>query len=89
MPPWKHSDNVLIASDRHAPNSVIALVDGTHVYYSSSGGGTWIRLVEANLRASALSLCWSAASRTLYAGGRNSGVFRLPLGKKIREILGE
>ena len=89
MPPWKHSDNVRVSCDRHAPNSVVALVDDRHVYYSSSGGGTWIRLADADLHASMASLCWSAASMTLYAGGRESGVFRLQLGKRIREVLGE
>jgi photosystem II stability/assembly factor-like uncharacterized protein len=89
MPPWKPSNNVRIACDRRTTNSVVALVDGRHVYYSSSGGRTWIRLVEADLHASAVSLCWSAATMTLYAGGRDSGVYRLPLGKRIREILGE
>ncbi len=89
MPPWKHSDNVRISCDRQSPNSVVALVDDRHVYYSPSGGRTWIRLADAHLHASAVSLCWSAASMTLYAGGRDSGVFRLPLGKRIREILGE
>jgi photosystem II stability/assembly factor-like uncharacterized protein len=89
MPPWHHSDNVRISCDRNAPSSVVALIDDRHVYYSSSGGGTWIRLADADIRAGLVSLCWSAASRTLYAGGRESGVFRLPLGKGIREILGE
>ena len=89
MPPWKHSDNVRVSCDRQAPNSVVALVDDRHVYYSPSGGRTWIRLADAHLHASAVSLCWSAASMTLYAGGRDSGVFRLPLGKRIREVLGE
>jgi photosystem II stability/assembly factor-like uncharacterized protein len=89
MPPWKHSGNVRISVDCHAPNSVVALVDDRHVYYSSSGGGTWISLADADLHASAVSLSWNAASMTLYAGGRDSGVFRLPLGKRIREILRE
>jgi len=89
MPPWKHSDNVRISCDRHSPNSIVALVDDRHLYYSSSGGGTWIRLADADLHASTVSLCWSAASMTLFAGGRDSGVFRLPLGKRIREVLGE
>jgi photosystem II stability/assembly factor-like uncharacterized protein len=89
MPPWQHSDNVRISCDRHTPTSVVALVDGRHVYYSSSGGRTWIRLVDADLHAGVVSLCWNAASKTLYAGGRDSGVFMLPLGNRIREILGE
>jgi hypothetical protein len=89
MPPWKHPDHVRIACDRRTPSSVVALVDDRHVYYSASGGRTWIRLVEADLHATAVSLCWSAATMTLYAGARDSGVYRLPLGKKIRELLGE
>ena len=88
MPPWKHSDNVRISRDRRAPNSVVALVDNRHVYYSSSGGRTWVRLADAEFHATLVSLCWSAASMTLYAGGRDSGVFMLPLGKQIRDILG-
>ena len=88
-PPWKQSDNVRIACDRRAPNSVVALVDNTHVYYSHSGGGTWIRLVDADLHARAVSLCWSAATMTLYAGVREGGVYRLPLGRRIRDLLGE
>jgi photosystem II stability/assembly factor-like uncharacterized protein len=88
MPPWKHSDNVRITCDRRAPNSVVAFVDNRHVYYSASGGRTWIRLADAEFHAPLVSLCWSAAAMTLYAGGRDSGVFMLPLGKKIRDILG-
>jgi photosystem II stability/assembly factor-like uncharacterized protein len=89
MPPWKQSDNVRISCDPHLQNSVVALVDGRQVYYSPSGGGTWFRLAEADLHANAVSLCWNAATMTLYAAGRDRGVYSLPLGKRIREILGE
>ena len=89
IPPWKPTNNVRIACDRRATNSVVALVDWRHVYYSTSGGRTWIKLIDADLHASAVSLCWNAATMTLYAGARDSGVYRLPLGKRIREILGE
>jgi photosystem II stability/assembly factor-like uncharacterized protein len=88
-PPWKPSENVLLSCDLRTPNSVVALVDNRHVYYSPSGGGTWFRLCEANLHAVAVSLCWNASSMTLYAGARDRGVFRLPLGGRIREVLGE
>jgi len=88
-PPWKPSANVRIASDPRSPSSVVALVDGRHVYYSPSGGGTWFKIFDADLHARAVSLCWNSSTLTLYAGAGDRGVFRLPLGDRIREILGE
>ncbi len=88
-PPWKPTDNIRISSDPRAPSSVVALVDGRHVYYSPSGGGTWFRLFDADLHARAVSLCWNSSTMTLYAGAGDRGVFRLTLGERIREILGE
>jgi photosystem II stability/assembly factor-like uncharacterized protein len=88
-PPWKQSENIRISPDPHVPSSVVALVDGRHVYYSPSGGGTWFKLFDADLHARAVSLCWNSATMTLYAGAGGRGVFRLPLGERIREILGE
>jgi len=88
-PPWTQRDNVRISRDPHTPNSVVALVDDRQVYYSPSGGGTWFRLFDADLRAGASSLCWNATTMVLYAGAREKGVYRLPLRERIRELLGE
>jgi len=88
-PPWKPSERIRISCDPHTPNSIVALVDDREVYYSPSGGGTWFKLFDADLHASAVSLCWNASAMTLYAGARDRGVFRLELGRRIRELLGE
>jgi len=88
-PPWKQTENIRIAPDPRAPSSVVALVDGRHVYYSPSGGGTWFKVFDADLHSRPVSLCWNSATMTLYAGAGRRGVLKLPLGERIREILGE
>ena len=88
-PPWKRTERVLLSADPRVPNSIVAFVDNRQVYYSPSGGGTWFRVFTADLHAPATALCWNAATSTLYAGGRDRGVLKLYLGKRIRDILGE
>ena len=88
-PPWKQTERFRIACDPHVPSSVVALIDDRFVYYSPSGGGTWFRVYDAALRARAVSLCWNAATMTLYAGAQDRGVFKLPLGGRLRALLGE
>jgi photosystem II stability/assembly factor-like uncharacterized protein len=88
-PPWKEKENVRVACDPLVPSSVVALVGDRQIYYSPSGGGTWFRLFEAALPGSAASLSWNSATKTLYAAARDKGVYRIPLGERIRELLGE
>jgi hypothetical protein len=67
----------------------VALVDNRYIFFSPSGGGTWFRAGDADLRAEAVALCWNAGTKTLYAGARGRGVVSLSLGARIRNLLGE
>jgi photosystem II stability/assembly factor-like uncharacterized protein len=87
--PWKQPGTIRFARDPGTPSSIIALVDNRQVYYSMSGGGTWFRLFNADLHGDAVTLCWNAATMTLYAGTRDRGVSRLSLRERIHRILGE
>jgi len=87
-PPWKTNGAFLIACDPRVPSSAVALLDNRRVYYSPSGGGTWFQIADADLRGEAVSLCWNAATMTLYTGVRDRGVFSLSLGAHIRDLLG-
>jgi len=87
-PPWKPTAAFRVACDPRSPASTVALLENRHIYYSPSGGGTWFRIADADLRGEAVSLCWNAATMTLYAGVRDRGVFRLSLGGHIRDRLG-
>lgn len=88
-PPWKPSDVVRIAVDRFQPSSVIALVNNRQAYFSQSGGGTWFRLLEAEIHAEIVSLHWNARSMMLYAGTRDGEVYRLSLGSRVKDLLGD
>ncbi len=88
-PPWKQTDTVLIAYDRYQPSSVVALVNDRDIYFSRSGGGTWVSLAPAKLKGQAQSLWWNAAKATLYVGTKADGVQRIALGMSLNELLGE
>ncbi|HTR99245.1 MAG TPA: hypothetical protein VML00_05800, partial [Bacteroidota bacterium] len=88
-PPWKPANTFRIAADPRTPWSAVALIGHREVYYSPSGGGTWFRIADADLRGEAVALCWNAATMTLYAGVRDRGVFGLSLGARIRDLLGQ
>ena len=85
-PPWKQNDTVLVAYDRYEPSSVVALVNGQNIYYSSTGGGAWFPLPSAKLDARAQSLWWNAPEALLYVGTRAKGVYRISLGKSLKEL---
>ncbi len=85
-PPWKQNDTLLVAFDRYEPSSVVALVNGRDIYYSSTGGGTWFPLPSAKLDARAQSLWWNAPEAMLYVGTRAKGVYRISLGKGLKEL---
>jgi photosystem II stability/assembly factor-like uncharacterized protein len=87
-PPWPTGGRLHIASDRFTPSSTVAVVDGSHVYFSPNGGGTWKQLLEKGLSLDVLSVHWNANSGILYVGTRDQGVFLLPLKQLIAEKFG-
>jgi len=82
-PPWKPSDTVLIAYDRKLPSSVVALVNSSELYYSSSGGGTWFPVPSKPLDAEPLCMSWHAATSMLYVGTLDKGAYRVSLAKVL------
>ncbi len=88
-PPWKSTDTVRIAFDRYKPSSVVALVNGRDIYYSSTGGGTWVPLLERDIQAEVVSVYYSGRTTMFYAGTRDKGVYRISIGKALRETFGE
>jgi photosystem II stability/assembly factor-like uncharacterized protein len=87
-PPWQEGERVHIVSDRYAPSSTVAVVDGSRVFFSPNGGGTWKQLLDGGLPLDVLSVHWNANSGILYVGTREQGVFRLPLKHLIAEKFG-
>ena len=87
-PPWKVGGSVHIVSDRYAPSSTVAVVEGSQVYFSPNGGGTWKRVLDRGFPLDVLAVHWNANSGVLYVGTRDQGVFRLPLKHLIEETFG-
>ncbi len=89
QPPWKSSDTVRIAFDRFKPSSVVALVNGRDIYYSATGGGTWVPILERDIHAEVLSVYWNERTSMFYAGTRDKGVFRMSIGKALKKAFGD
>jgi photosystem II stability/assembly factor-like uncharacterized protein len=87
--PWPSGSHVLVAADRATPSSVVALVDGCDVYYSLSGGGTWIPLLLRGPQLRALSVHWNRETASLHVGTSDRGVLRLGLAELFRSRFGE
>jgi photosystem II stability/assembly factor-like uncharacterized protein len=88
-PPWKPGDTALIAVDRYVPSSVVALVNGRDLYYSSSGGTTWVPILDRDIQAEVVSVFWNARTSILYAGTREKGVYRIDIGEIVKTKLGD
>ncbi len=88
LPPWNTGARLLIAADRLQPGSVVALVNGRDLYYSGTGGSSWVRVLENGPRQDVLSMHWNARSGILYAGTRETGVWFFNLGPLIGELHG-
>jgi len=88
-PPWRPRDTVLIGFDRFKPSSVVALVNSRDMYYSPSGGGTWVPIPGEPLRADVVSVYWNARTGTLYAGTKDMGLYRVSIGIAIRKAFGD
>ncbi|MGB5875568.1 MAG: YCF48-related protein [Bacteroidota bacterium] len=87
-PPWQRGERVQIVFDRYAPSSTVAVVEGSRVYFSPNGGGTWVHLLDKGFPLDVLAVHWNASSGILYVGTREQGVFRLPLKHIIAEKFG-
>ncbi len=85
-PPWNVGDRLLLAADRLQPSSAVALVNGTDLYYTATGGTSWVRVLENGPYQDVLSLHWNARSGILYAGTRDRGVSFFNLGPGISEM---
>jgi photosystem II stability/assembly factor-like uncharacterized protein len=83
--PWPDSVRLHVAADRYRPSSAVALVNGTDIYYTATGGGTWRFLQTVSGRLNISALHWNAASGILYAATHDKGVYRMPLGSSIME----
>ena len=83
--PWPSGAVVLFAVDRFRPSSIVAVVDGSQVYFSDNGGGTWLKVLEKGFPLEARSVHWNSASGLLFVGTLERGAFRLPLRHLIAE----
>jgi photosystem II stability/assembly factor-like uncharacterized protein len=86
LPPWNTGVRLLIAFDRLQPRSVVALVDGRDLYYSGTGGSSWVRVLENGPQQDVLSMHWNVRSGILYVGTRERGVSFFNLGPVIGEM---
>ncbi len=77
--PWETGAEVLIAMDKGKPNNVIAVVGGREIYHSHSGGGTWRQVLQRGPAFQAATAHWNEATRALFLGTTDSGVFRIDL----------
>jgi len=78
--PWGQGSQVRYAVDRFRPSSILAVVNGSQVYYSDTGGGSWLKVLEKGFPVEVRSLHWNATSGVLMLGTVGRGVFRLSLG---------
>jgi photosystem II stability/assembly factor-like uncharacterized protein len=88
-PAWKVGDEVLVTADHYAPSRVFALVNGTDVYFSPSGGSTWVLISVSGVNDPVLTIHWNGATETLYAGTEGHGVYALRVSKVIRNLFGD
>jgi hypothetical protein len=72
--PWGTASHVLVAVDRTDPASVVALVNSTAVYTTSSGGTRWSPVPTLRCPAGAITLYWDHQNRMAYIGTRDRGV---------------
>ena len=77
--PWPSGALVTFAVDRFRPSSIVAVVDGSQVYASETGGGSWLKVLERGFPLDVLSVHWSSSTGILMVGTRERGVFQLPL----------
>jgi photosystem II stability/assembly factor-like uncharacterized protein len=83
--PWHEGRQVLVAMEKNKPSSVVALVDGRDIYYAHSGGGTWRLLLQRGPTFRASTILWNEATKTMYLGTADSGVFMIDLGPAFQE----
>jgi len=88
-PPWQTGEQVHIVFDRFKPSEVIALVGANQLYYSRSGGGTWIRIPCVPLQGEITATMWNSNTATLYVGIRDIGVYRVALSEHLKRLLEE
>jgi len=84
-PPWPAGARIQIAVDRFRPSSMVAVVNGSQVYLSDNGGGSWLRVLEKGFPLEVRSVHWNSTSGVLLVGTQERGAFRLPL----RHLIGE
>lgn len=88
-PPWTQGDTIRFSFDRHTPSSVVALVNGRNLYFSRSGGGTWVPIPVHDMQAEVVSVLWNARTSTFFAGTKDGVVFRISIGKILRKTYGD
>lgn len=88
-PPWQTGEQAHIVFDRYKPSEVVALVGVNQLYYSRSGGGTWIRIPCDPLQGEITSTMWNSNTAALYVGIKDIGVYRLILGGYLKQLFDE
>jgi photosystem II stability/assembly factor-like uncharacterized protein len=84
--PWQAGAQVLIAMEKGKPNSVVAVVNGREIYHSYSGGGTWRQVLQRGPAFKAATAHWNDATKVVFLGTRDSGVFRIDLGPYFETV---
>jgi photosystem II stability/assembly factor-like uncharacterized protein len=79
-PPWPTGGRMVLAFDRSHPSNAIAVINGTELYQTSDGGGSWIALKGIDIPFEITALHWNSATATLLAGARGQGVKALRVG---------
>jgi photosystem II stability/assembly factor-like uncharacterized protein len=72
---WRSGDSVTIIADRFTPSSVIAVVQGSKLFRSADGGGSWTAAGTVSIPGEAIAWLWNDASSRLYVAVRHRGVY--------------
>ena len=88
-PPWQSGEQVNVVFDRYNPTEVVALVGLTRLYYSASGGATWLPIPIKPLEGESSSVYWNSETATLYVGLKQVGVYRLSLKDYLKNLFEE
>ena len=77
--PWPKGARLTVAFDRYRPSDAIAVANGSELYHTADGGGTWTPVKGVEIPFEITTLHWNAETSTLTAGARGIGVRMLPL----------
>jgi photosystem II stability/assembly factor-like uncharacterized protein len=72
--PWKAGAGFMLAFDRYRPSDAVAVINGSDLYHTFDGGGTWMRVPGVRFPFEVTALHWNAGTETLLAGAKSAGV---------------